>query len=192
MTSKHVTILKLIIKITIVLTTLMLFSCGKTTYENNINGFVEIENDLKKKFGNNAFYTDITIELNGKNVTQIEVTQTQDPDLLKMQGWKHQKNTWKQFSEVNLELKTGEIKDYMFQLGNEINLTKVNQIKENIPLKEPFYLSKVKIISPNNGDTSKLQYQVQVRKKATDKKLKFNFDKDGYLIYQDNTVIANY
>lgn len=188
MPTKHVTKLKLVFKITFLLTLLLLLSCNTSMYENNSEGFVNIENELKKKFGNNAYYTDIIIDLNTKKVTQIEVTQTTKPNSLKMQGWKLKKNTWKQFSEVDLTLKKGNIKDYMFQLNGEISLSKINEIKKNIPVKGAFYIKKISIISPENGDKSTLKYQLQVQQKNNNKKLEFNFDTNGYLLYQNNVV----
>lgn len=175
----HKKIIKLILSI---LLTTVCSSCNKTTYINNDNVFLSLENDLKKKFGAESYYTDIIINLSNEKITNIDLIQTKNPESLKMEGWNYNDQEWNMVSEVSLQLEKGEIRDYMFKLDDKISLEIINQLKQNIPVKSAFYISEIKIISPENGNKSSLKYQIQIYEKSNKKSEHFIFDINGNLV----------
>lgn len=174
---------KTIIKLTLfILLTTVCFSCNKTTYINNDNVFLNLENDLKKKFGAESYYTDIIINLSNEKITNIDLIQTSNPESLKMEGWNYENKEWNMVSEVSLKLSKGQIRDYMFDLNNDVSLEKINQLKQNIPVKEEFYISNIEILAPENGDKNSLIYNLKIQTIASKQEFAFKFNIQGDLI----------
>jgi len=170
-------------------------SCGKGTsnQEANEEGFKVIENELKSKFGDNAYYTDILISHHDRIGNIISLTVTEAPESLKMGQWNLTQDSWTQSSDVTLEVPEGtKASDFMFQLNDKINLAKVGALVEKSAkhlideknIENPtLYNTLVKY--PKNGDISKMEYSISMKPENGGTTFRFYYTLDGELIKMD-------
>lgn len=159
----------------LLLLTLCLMSCsgGASKQEATASGFAEIENEIKSKFGNDAYFTDLSITYNESIGNIISVTVTENPSSLQMEEWSNTQDNWTQSSNVSIEIPEGtKASDFMFKLNETINLKKLGSLVE----KSKSQLTKEKNIEsprlhiasikyPDNGDVTKAQYIVMLQPK---------------------------
>mgnify|MGYP001803236735 CR=1 FL=1 len=150
-----------------------LLSCGNGTSSQPANkkGFTVIEKELKNKFGDDAYYTDLHISYDKNVGNLISVTVTEAPESLKMGQWNLMRGIWKQNSEVSLEVPEGcKAADFMFQLNDQINLSKLGELveisseklKAEKDIENPaFHMAYINF--PDNGDISKAEYDVLLK-----------------------------
>ena len=180
--------------LTIVVTTILL-SCGSGTSKQSANkdGFTAIEEELKSKFGADAYYTDLSITYNKSIGNIIGVTVTEEPESLKMGQWNLTQDSWTQNQDIAIEVPSGtKAADYMFQLGDAINLTKlgslveqsVQKLKDEKKLKNPT-LSIASVKFPNNGDISKAEYIINLQPENGNSTFTFQYTLNGDLIKMD-------
>lgn len=181
-----------ILKFTAIIVITMLISCGGDISKQvpNAKGFGVMEKEIKSKFGNNAYYTDLKIlYIKGLGNT-ISTTVTNDPESLKMGQWNLVKGTWKQHSEISLEVPKGtKAADFMFQLNKKINLEKLGelteksmkQLKAEKKIKNPI-LSMAYVKFPKNGDLSKTEYTVKLEPENEGTSFTFFYKLNGELI----------
>lgn len=172
-----------------------LTSCGGGTKDQpaNAQGFGEMEKALKNKFGGNAYYTDVKVlYINGIG-NAISVTVTQEPNALKMEQWDQSQNSWKQNSEITLEVPEGtKAADFMFQLNDKINLKKLGELAEKSSKQltvekgiENPSLDIAYIKFPKNGDISKTEYYVSLKPEHGGTAFTFYYTITGELIKMD-------
>ena len=169
-----------------------LISCrGRTSKQPaNAEGFGVIEKELKSKFGDDAYYTDLTITYNKSIGNIVTVTVTEAPESLKMGQWNSSQDIWKQNSEISLEVPQGsKAADFMFQLNEKINLTKLGELveKSNNQLKiekniENAVLHTAFVKFPKNGDISKAEYTVMLKPENGGTTFTFSYKLNGELI----------
>ncbi len=152
--------------------TLILTSCGggSSKQEATAEGFSVIEEEIKDEFGNDVYFTDLSIIYNETIGNSISTTVTDDPESLKMGEWVNSQGNWKQTSEVTIEIPEGtKAADFMFQLNETINLEKLGELveksktqltKEKNLTNPRLHIASVKF--PNNGDVSKAEYVVML------------------------------
>ncbi|GAA0718380.1 hypothetical protein GCM10009430_16440 [Aquimarina litoralis] len=172
----------------------IIISCGSgDEYTTDKKGFAAIEKELKNKFGDNAYFTELSITHNTAVGNIVGVTVTKAPESLKMGHWNLLQTNWKQNSEISLEVPEGsKAADFMFQLDDKINLPKLGELveKSSIQLqnekdiKNPL-LNIAFIKFPKNGDASKTEYHVNLKPKDGDTNFRFNYDLNGNLIEMD-------
>lgn len=169
-----------------------LISCGESINKQpaNAKGFEIIENEIKNKFGEGAYFTDITITHNASIGNIIGVTVTEAPESLKMGQWNLTQGNWKQNSEISLEVPQGsKAADFMFQLNEKMNLSKLGELVEKSAkqleneknIKNPT-LNMAFIKFPKNGDISKAEYVVMLQPENGGTTYTFNYKLDGNLI----------
>ena len=139
-----------------------LVSCGggAGNQEATADGFSEIEKEIKDKFGDDAYYTDLKILYIKGIGNTISATVTNDPESLKMGQWDFAQGTWTQRSEITLEVPEGsKAEDFMFQLDDKIKLSKLGELVEKSSKQltaekniENPTLSMAFIKFPRNGD----------------------------------------
>lgn len=153
-------------------------------------GFQNIENELKNQFGKEAFYTDLTVTYNQSIGNIIGVTVTEDPESLKMGQWNLTQNTWQQSSDITIEVPSGtKASDFMFQIGEAISLSKlgglveksIQKLKDEKHLENPI-LSTARVYFPDNGDTSKAEYFVNLQPENGGTTFRFRYGLNGDLI----------
>jgi len=170
-------------------------ACGNSSSNSpaTAEGFSEIEKEIKNKFGDDAFYTDILISHDENISNIISLTVTNAPESLKMGQWNLANNNWTQSSEVTLEVPEGtKASDYMYQLNDSINLTKVGELIEKSALKlsndknienPTLYTALVKY--PKNGDVSKMEYIINMKSENGGTTFRFYYKLNGDLVKMD-------
>ncbi|WP_138434601.1 hypothetical protein [Winogradskyella algicola] len=179
----------------IIVTSTLLVSCSDSI--SNLpatkEGFTEIENKLKSKFGDDAYYTDLTISYNKSIGNIIGVTVTENPESLKMGQWNLTQDTWQQNSDIIVEVPNGtKASDYMFQLGKTISLSKlgelveasVQKLKDEKQLNNPT-LSIAALNFPDTGDISKAKYMINLKPENGGTTFSFYYTLNGDLIKMD-------
>ncbi len=170
----------------------LMTSCGGSTSNQPATkvGFTEIENELVSKFGKNAYYTDLSITYNQSIGNIVGVTVTEAPESLKMGQWNLTQDTWQQNSDITIEVPTGtKASDYMFQLGEILNLStlgglvekSVEKLKMEKKLENPT-LSTASVFFPDNGDVSKAEYFVNLQPENGGTTFRFRYSLNGNLI----------
>ncbi|GAA0745311.1 MULTISPECIES: hypothetical protein [Flavobacteriaceae] len=177
------------------ITTLLFMACSDNLSQQptTAKGFSAIEQELKSKFGEDAYYTNLSVIHNETIGNTINVTVAQDPESMKMEEWNVVQNNWKQSSDIVIEVPQGtKATDYMYQLGDNINLTKLGglvetstqKLKDMKNLKNP-KLSIASIKFPKNGDVSKAEYLVTLEPEHGGTAFSFFYTLDGNLIKMD-------
>ncbi|WP_335975949.1 hypothetical protein [Gaetbulibacter jejuensis] len=175
--------------------TLLFMACSDNLSQQptTAKGFSVIEQELKSKFGGDAYYTNLSVIHNETIGNTINVTVAQDPESMKMEEWNVVQNNWKQSSDIVIEVPQGtKATDYMYQLGDNINLTKLGglvetstqKLKDMKNLKNP-KLSIASIKFPKNGDVSKAEYLVTLEPEHGGTAFSFFYTLDGNLIKMD-------
>lgn len=173
----------------------LMFSCSDSTSNQPAtkDGFTQIEKELKNKFGEKAYYTDLSITYNESVGNIIGVTVTRDPESLKMGQWNLTQNTWQQNSDITVEVPTGtKAVDYMFQLGESINLSKLGELVEQsmLKLKEEKQLNNptlsiAALNFPDTGDISRAKYMINLQPEDGGTTFSFYYTLNGDLIKMD-------
>lgn len=156
-------------------------------------GFSAIEQAIKSEFGDDAYFTDLTIIPDESIGNIINVTVTKDPSSLKMGEWVRSQDNWKQSAEITLEVPNGtKAVDYMFQLNDKINMAQlgalIEQSKKQLKAEKNLDNPKVDIASidfPDNGDVAKTEYMINLKPENGGTTFRFSYDIDGNLIKMD-------
>lgn len=172
-----------------------LLSCGDATSNQpaNAEGFAAIETELKNEFGDDAYYTDILISHDDRMGNIISLTVTKAPESLKMGQWNLVQGNWSQSSDVTIEVPKGsKASEFMFQLNDEINLTKVGELIENSAqqLTEEKNIENPKLDTalikyPKNGDLSDMEYSISMKPENGGTTFRFYYTLDGNLRKMD-------
>lgn len=185
------------LKFTVVALTciIVLVSCGGGAGNQaaTADGFSEIEKEIKSEFGDNAYYTNLTIIPIESIGNSISVTVTEAPESLKMGQWDLTQGAWTQRSEISLEVPEGtKAADFMYQLGDKISLTKLGelieeskkQLEDEKSLDNPA-LAIATVIFPKNGDVSKTEYSINLEPEHGGTTFRFSYTLSGELIKMD-------
>ena len=148
---------------------------------------------LKTKFGENAYYTDLTISYDESIGNIVSVTVTDKPESLKMAEWSFGNGSWNETSEVSLELPEGtKAADFMFQLNKDINLTTLGGLIEESKKKltaekglENPVLNIAVINFPDNGDIAKAEYSINLNPENGGTTFSFRYKLSGEFIEMD-------
>lgn len=185
-------VLKLIL---FVVTIALLISCGNSIGKASPDqkGFASIEKNIKNKFGEDAYFTDLTITYNKTIGNIIGVTVTKEPASLKMEQWNATQGNWTQNSNIALEVPSGtQAADFMFQLNETINLptlgklveTSIEKLTSEKGLNNPV-LQMAYIKFPKNGDTVKTEYVISLTPENGGTTFTFRYKLNGELIEMD-------
>lgn len=179
----------------LIATVALLVSCGGggNNAPHTAAGFTTIENELKNKFGQDAHYTSIHISHDENIGNMVALTVAEDPESMKMEEWTFAQNSWNQTSDVTIEVSEGtKAADYMFQLDDTINLTKLGgfieqsstKLSEEKDIENPaLYTALVKF--PRNGDISDMEYSITMKPENGGTSFYFDYALDGTLIKMD-------
>ena len=167
-----------------------LAACGSSNAEANADGFTKIQEDIESEFGEEAYYTDISISYDNSIGNMISVTVAQDPESLGMQEWLKKQGFWEQTADVTIEIPEGtRATDFMFQLDDRINLTKLGELveKSQEQLKTEKGLDEMQldiayINFPDDGDYSKAKYYISLEPKTGGTSFDFYYTLQGELL----------
>ncbi|MCB0457483.1 MAG: hypothetical protein R2776_04140 [Flavobacteriaceae bacterium] len=175
--------------------TAVLISCGGGAGKEpaNSEGFSSIEKEIKGKFGNDAYFTELTIIHNKSIGNMISTTVTDAPESLAMGQWTMSQGNWNQTSDVTLEIPEGtKASDFMFQLDDNINLSTLGNLieksKEQLTAEKKIEnpsLTMAYIYFPKNGEVSKTEYYVKLEPENGGTTFTFSYDLTGKLIKMD-------
>jgi citrate lyase gamma subunit len=167
---------------------LLMTSCAKN-FTQDAAGFEEIQNELKSKFGENAYYTNFTVTYDKTVGTIILVTETSDPESLKLEEWQYMRGAWEQRSDVTLEVSDGKSNDFMYQLSGKFDLKKIGDLIEQSVKKladeKKIDNAKVKIVSMNTPDNDSAEHtKILIALEPANGGTSFSFfyDLDGNLL----------
>ncbi len=175
-----------------VMAALTLSSCGggSGSQPADAKGFGEIEKEIKAKFGDDAYYTELSVMYDETIGNMISTTVTKDPESLKMEEWSLSQDAWNLTSEITLEVPEGtKAADYMFQLNEKINLSdlgglvekSMKQLTEEKNIENP-KLAMAYVSYPDNGDASKAQYNINLEPENGGTTFHFSYTLEGELI----------
>ncbi len=161
-------------------------SCGGKISD-NLSGFQELEREITDKFGEEAFYTDISVSYDKPTGLSFSVTATRDSSSYELEEWNWVTGTWTQTSEVALEITGGKPQDFMFNLVNDVSITKMAELvalsKKKVKDKKNIetVLNLISVSSSMDGDKSKMQYFLQLKPVTGGTSFNFYYDLKGTL-----------
>ncbi|MEZ4859008.1 MAG: hypothetical protein R2781_09380 [Flavobacteriaceae bacterium] len=178
---------------TLFITTLLSCGGGAGKQPANAKGFSEIEKEIKGKFGDNAYFTDLSIIYNKSIGNMISTTVTDAPESLAMGQWTMSQGNWNQTSDITLEIPEGtQAADFMFQLNDEINLSTLGELVEKSKKQltaekniENPTLTTANIYFPKNGDLSKAEYMINLEPENGGTTFRFSYKLNGELVKMD-------
>lgn len=181
----------LITSFILVIGVLLFTSCTKK-FSQDANGYVEIQKEIMAKFGNDAYFTNISVTYD-KNVGDvIFVTVTDDPESMKMESWNYMKRKWEKVSDIVLELEEGNIRDFMYQLKDEYDLVRVGELVELSLLKiqeeeqiKDAVAKTVTLNAPDDTTSDETQIFIDIEPRSGGTSFTFFYDLDGALIAFD-------
>lgn len=174
---------------------ILLWSCGAESGKEaaNAEGFQQIEDQILSEFGDNAYFTDISITYNESIGNIVGVTVTTNPESMQMGQWNLTSGAWQQNSDITIEIPEGtKAADFMFQLGKSVSLAKLGelvekskaQLTEEKELKNPrLHMAFVKY--PDTGEASKAEYLVMLQPETGGTTFTYSYKLDGELIGMD-------
>jgi hypothetical protein len=113
-------------------------SCGSSSskYTPDAEGFAKIQSDLKSKFGDDAYYSNIGVVYTAGNAPgsgiMLTLTVTKDPASLSMEEWAYSSyGGWRQTANVTIEVpKDVDAREFMYQLAGKFDLKKIGELVE--------------------------------------------------------------
>lgn len=169
-----------------------MLSC-KSKYDQNEAGFSQLESDLKEKFGAEAFYTIINMSAAGDETMgyTIFVDKTDAAEDIRQERWVLDGGSWMNAGYANMQIDRNDPKFYKFQLGKEVNLSRLGQLIEASKTRftqdgkgsDPV----MKLAQVNTNNTvqdadGKYQYTVKLAQKGEQEEHSYTYDRNGKLI----------
>ncbi len=167
----------------------LLFSC-KSGFEHNKAGMEQLNAELKKEFGPEAWYTSIELVNSGGSDDIVTVDETQDPNSLKQEQWSQFHGFWEKKADITFSIQGAEPKSFMFQLDKEVSLAKLGELMEQSvsQLKAEknvddaqVVLAQIKASTKMNTKQEGLYYSLSLQSKKSGKNYNFVYSIDGKL-----------
>lgn len=167
---------------------LMTFSACRQSYTFDAAGMQQISTELDEKFGTDAWYTAIILGLDGQH-SKLIVEQTNDPASLTQRQWIKLGEDWQKSAEITIRLDGGKPQDYMFQLGNEVDLALLgnliadarHRIEEKGVSDAKVRLASVNSSTKMNRKEEGITYTVALKSPSANKDYSFIYNLDGSL-----------
>lgn len=157
----------------------------------NEAGMQKLQKDLFDKFGENAWYSEISILSVSDNETALRVKETADPNSLRAKAWLKQSEDWIPQDEVMLQFNDGTPKEHLFQLSKgKMSLKTLADLiaQSNAKLKEKGLGSaKINFVSIQSAqlvksDAQRVIYNISYENKSDNKSYSFVYDMNGKLV----------
>ncbi|WP_405411476.1 hypothetical protein [Maribacter sp. Asnod1-A12] len=184
--------MKTVLKSVFFISLFVLVSCGngKTNYAENAVSIKSLGDELQSEFGD-AYYTSINVTSSDLG-SVVTVTNTEDPSSMKMADWSYFQGSWKQNSDITLEVPEGaKAQDYMFQVGKQVKFDVLGKIVDDAKAKlktDKKIDGKVQTIlvnAPNDGNFESMEYYLTLEPMSGGTSFDFQYQMDGTLIKYD-------
>lgn len=96
----------------------------------NQQGMEQLQSELFKKFGSDAWYSEITVLSLSESETIVQVKETTDPNSLRGKSWVKQSDSWIPSDDVLFQFNGGKPQSHLFQLNHAVTLNKLVQLIE--------------------------------------------------------------
>lgn len=165
-----------------------LLSACKSGFEHNSKGMEQLNSELQKEFGKDAWYTGIDLISKSGSDDIIIIDYTTNPNSLKQEQWMQYHGFWEKKADISLSVEGASPVSFMFQLDKEVSLTKLGQLMEKSVQtieKEKgsgkYSISMARIKSENLMDArqSGIYYAITVQEETSDKRYSFIYNTDG-------------
>lgn len=177
---------------TISVAALSLVAC-KGNYEHNAAGFKELNEELKSKFGAEAYYTIINMSAAGDETMgyTVFVDKTDSLDDIRQERWVLDGGSWMSGGFANMQVDRNNPNDYKFQLDKEVKVELLGQlitdskaafIAENKGDKPVMKLAQVNTNTTVTDEKTKYRYTVKLAQSGTNDEHSYTYDRDGKLI----------
>lgn len=169
------------------LITIIMPAC-KSGFEYNKTGFLKLNDELKKEFGKDTWYTDLQIVSNRGSDDAVLITETKDPASMKQEQWAQYHGTWEKQADVSFTSAREDPSAFMFQLDKEVSLSTLADLleKSKIELKDKQHIDSTLFVmaaikSDNRMNTKKqgIHYFITLRSAADQKDYAFKYDLNG-------------
>jgi hypothetical protein len=170
-------------------------SCGSSSskYTPDAAGFAKIQDDLKSKFGDDAYYSGINIvyvtgNAPGSGIT-LNVSVTKDPASLSMEEWSYSSyGGWRQTADVTIEVAEGvDVKEFMYRLAGKFDLKKAGELVE-LSAKKLADEKQIKnavlqtaLLNPGSRPASSTEIYIAMKPENGGTTFSFRYDLDGNL-----------
>ncbi|MDR2498787.1 MAG: hypothetical protein LBD28_05040 [Tannerellaceae bacterium] len=176
---------------TIAVALTVLTSCA-TNFSQDAAGFEQIQKTLKSKFGDKAYYTDLSVIFNKATGAIINVTQTSKPESLKLEEWTCMKGAWSQRADVTLEISDGVPTDFMYQLSGKFELKNlgamveksIKKLQEDKKIKNP-QLEIAQMRTPDRGSVEDMRIIIILKPENGGTSFTYSYNLDGELLSED-------
>lgn len=170
-----------------------LVSCGSGGGSGSDQSFGSVKENIESKFGEDAYFTELSVTYNEAIGYIINVMTTNDPESLKMAEWTYSNGDWTQTTDVFLEIPEGyAAEDFMFKLAGYITLEKLDKLIE----KSKTHLSKEKGIEksklalaaikyPEVAEGAEAEFIINLQPETGGTTFAFSYDLEGELIEMD-------
>jgi hypothetical protein len=170
-------------------------SCGSSSskYTPDAEGFAKIQNDLKSKFGDDAYYSNIGVVYTAGNAPGsgivLTLTVTKDPSSLLMEEWAYSSyGGWRQTANVTIEVpEDADASEFMYQLTGKFDLKKIGELVE-VSAKKLADEKQLKgavlemaQLNPGNRPASSTDIYISMKPENGGTTFSFHYDLDGNL-----------
>jgi hypothetical protein len=178
---------------------LLMTSCGSSSskYTPDAEGFAKIQADMKSKFGDDAYYSNIGIvytsgKAPGSGIA-LNLTVTKDPASLSMEEWVYSSyGGWRKTADVTIEVpKDVDAREFMYQLAGKFDLKKIGELVE-VSAKKLADEKQIKgavlnmaQLNPGNRPASTTDIYISMQPENGGTAFSFHYDLDGNLISFD-------
>lgn len=170
---------------------LAVVSCGigPKNYSQDAAGMEAWGEDMKAKFGADAWYTQLGLSYSD-GTPGVTVTETDDPASLKMREWIWSNYAgWKQTSDVTLEIEDGTPAEvFMFQLDKEVSIKMVGELveksKTQLTAEKNIDNPRIKTVfmsAPDDGDKSRMRIDITLEPENGGTRFRFEYNLAGEL-----------
>lgn len=168
---------------------LWICSC-KSGFEHNQAGMEQLSQELKKEFGEDAWYTCIELVNSGGSDDIVTIDQTKDPNSLKQEQWSQFHGFWEKKADITLSIQGAKPESFMFQLDKEVGLGKLGSLMEQSKkqlLEEKkvddgqVVLAQIKASTQMNTKQEGLYYSISLKSPKSGKSYNFVYNTEGTL-----------
>lgn len=171
---------------------LLVASCGLVSknYTQDAAGIEMLGEDLKDKFGTDAWYTDLGLGYSD-GVPVVSATETDDPASLKMREWGWTSRIgWRQISDVTLKIEDGvPAETFMFQLGGEVDMKFVGELveksKEKLTVEKNIAKPRIKLVDVSTRDGGDISIFITLEPENGGTAFRFFYNLAGELVRFD-------